>query len=109
MPGYKQLCRYCNNLVPPDSEVCPFCGKVNPIGPTRCPGCKSPVQENWKACNSCGLSLEIVCPNCKMPTFFGDYCRNCGATLTITCSNRKCRAVQPPLGNKCIKCGKPLN
>jgi hypothetical protein len=28
--------------------------------------------------------------------------------LTVICANRKCKAEQVPVGNKCIKCGKPL-
>jgi hypothetical protein len=108
MPGYKLPCRYCDKLVPPDSAVCPFCARVNPTGPLRCPKCRSPIQKDWKACSSCGLSLEILCPQCGKSTFFGDYCQNCGKQIAVTCSNRKCNTVQPPIGNKCIKCGKPL-
>jgi hypothetical protein len=29
--------------------------------------------------------------------------------LTIICPNKKCRTEQPPISEKCIKCGKPLN
>lgn len=108
MLGYKLPCRYCDKLVPPDSTVCPFCAKVNPTGPLRCPKCRSPIQQGWKVCSSCGLSLEIVCPQCKQSTFFGDYCQNCGYHLVVTCPNKKCKTVQPLLGDKCVKCGKPL-
>jgi RNA polymerase subunit RPABC4/transcription elongation factor Spt4 len=108
MPGYKLPCRYCDNIIPPDSSICPICGKVNPVGPLRCPKCRSPIQKDWKACSSCGLSLEIPCPKCQKTTFFGDYCQFCGSQIVVTCPNRKCQTVQPPIGNKCIKCGKPL-
>lgn len=108
MPGYKLPCRYCDKLVPPDSAVCPFCAKVSPTGLLRCPKCRSPIQKDWKACSHCGLSLEISCPKCGKATFFGDYCESCGGQLVVTCPNHKCQMVQPPIGKKCIKCGKPL-
>jgi hypothetical protein len=28
--------------------------------------------------------------------------------LVVVCPNRKCKTEQPPIGEKCIKCGKPL-
>lgn len=108
MPGYAQPCRYCNQLVPPDSNACPSCGKVNPTGPLRCPKCRGPVQVGWKACATCGFSLETVCRKCGQATFFGDYCQACGAQISVVCPNKKCRTVQPPVSDKCIKCGKPL-
>lgn len=33
MPEYKHSCRYCDKLIPPESNVCPLCGKVDPVGP----------------------------------------------------------------------------
>lgn len=108
MPGYKHTCKYCGKLVPPDSNVCPFCGKVNPTEPSRCPGCRMPVETGWKNCPGCGLSLETACPHCGEKTFFGDYCGRCGKRLTVVCKNKKCMAEQPPVSNKCVKCGKPL-
>jgi len=108
MSGYKHLCRYCNKLIPSESNVCPLCGKVNPLGPMRCPKCKNPIQKDWKKCNNCGLSLEIVCPKCGKTTFFGDYCDNCDTRLVVICPNPKCKTEQPPIGDKCIKCGKLL-
>jgi RNA polymerase subunit RPABC4/transcription elongation factor Spt4 len=108
MPGYQQPCRYCNQLVPPDSNACPSCGKINPLGPTRCPKCRSPIQEGWKKCSSCGLTLEVACPKCQKVTWFGDYCQYCEAQLFVVCPNKKCQTAQPPLGDKCVKCGKPL-
>ena len=83
MPGYKQPCRYCGQLVPPDSQVCPLCGKVNPLGPLRCPKCRNPIEQEWKNCSNCGLVLETVCPQCGQKTFFADYCEKCGARLVI--------------------------
>jgi RNA polymerase subunit RPABC4/transcription elongation factor Spt4 len=108
MVGYKHPCKYCDAFIPPDSNICPVCGKVNPMGPPRCPKCRVPTQKGWTRCGACGLSLEIACPSCKKPTFFGDYCDNCGARLNVVCPNPKCGAEQPPLNEKCIKCGKPL-
>lgn len=108
MSGYKHPCRYCDQLVPPDANTCPICGKMNPIGPMRCPKCRSPIQQGWKSCSKCGLSLEILCPQCAEKTFFGDYCEHCDASLMIICPHKKCQEVQYPLGDKCIKCGKPL-
>jgi RNA polymerase subunit RPABC4/transcription elongation factor Spt4 len=108
LPGYMRPCRYCEKLIPPDANVCPLCGKVNPSGPRRCPQCASPVQKAWINCSSCGLSLELACRACGQKTFFGDYCEHCGIHLGVTCPNPKCRAEQPPLGENCIKCGKPL-
>jgi predicted amidophosphoribosyltransferase len=107
MPGYKHPCRYCGKLVSTDDNVCPFCGKVNPVGPQRCPKCRNPIETGQVRCSNCGLSLQINCPNCGKPTFFGDYCQNCNNRLTVICP--KCKTEQPPLGEKCIKCGKPLN
>lgn len=108
MPGYKHPCRYCDKLIPAESNVCPLCGKVDPLGPLRCHKCRNPIEESWKNCANCGLSLELACPKCGKITFFGDYCQSCSSRLTIVCPNPKCRTEQPPLGEKCIKCGKPL-
>jgi RNA polymerase subunit RPABC4/transcription elongation factor Spt4 len=108
MPGYKHPCRYCGELVPPDSEVCPFCAKANPSGAFRCPKCRAPVEERWKSCSSCGLKLEIPCPKCGETVFFGDYCSKCGARLTVVCSDKRCAEEQPPVSAGCRKCGKPL-
>ena len=104
--GYKHPCKYCGKLIPPNSTVCPFCGKINPLGPYRCPKCHEPVEKEWQACSHCGQNLRIVCPKCGKVTFFGDYCEDCGARLLVTCPH--CGQKQPPLSDKCIKCGKPL-
>lgn len=108
MPGYKHPCRYCNQLIEPDLNTCPLCGRVNPIGPLRCPKCKNPVIKGSKACSGCGISLQIACPKCGGNTFFGDYCEQCDARLTVVCPHIKCGTEQPPFGDNCIKCGKPL-
>ena len=106
MLGYKHPCKYCNQLIPPNSNVCPLCGKVNPLGPYRCPKCRAPIEKNWKACSRCGLALEITCPSCKKTTFFGDYCQHCDAPLWTECKN--CHTVQPITSEKCVNCGKKL-
>ena len=108
MPGYKHPCRYCNQFIPPNSNRCPLCGKVRPLGPLRCPRCAAPIRKGWIKCNSCGQSLQVVCPACGKDTFFGDYCEHCDHHMVVVCPHRKCRAEQPPLGEKCIKCGRPL-
>jgi len=108
MAGFKHPCRYCDKLVPPDSETCPLCGKVNPTGPLRCPKCRHPIEQGWAACVSCGLKLQTVCPECFTSTFFGDYCAACDARLVVVCPNPKCRFEQPPVGDLCFKCKKPL-
>lgn len=108
MPGYSHPCRYCDQLVPPDSNTCPFCGKVNPTGSLRCPKCCSPIRKAYKACDTCGLVLTTVCPECLESTFFGDYCDRCGARLVVTCPHPKCRKTQPPLGGNCMHCGQPM-
>jgi hypothetical protein len=108
MAGFKHPCRYCDKLVPPDAQTCPLCGKVNPVGPLRCPKCRAPIEQEWAACCACGLKLQTVCPACAKSTFFGDYCAACGARLVVVCPNPKCRFEQPPVGNVCAKCGKPL-
>jgi hypothetical protein len=108
MPGYKHPCQYCGELIPPESNVCPLCGKVNPLEPVRCPKCRNPVEKNWKKCSSCGLTLEIDCRKCGKKTFFGDYCDSCGEKILAVCSNPKCKTEQPPLGDKCVKCGSPI-
>lgn len=108
MVGYKHPCRYCNNLVPPNSKVCPFCGKINPKGPTRCPKCRNPINEKFKVCSNCGLALSVTCPKCGKETFFGDYCEHCDSRLVVVCPHRKCKTEQPPIGDICIKCNKPL-
>lgn len=107
MPGYMHPCRYCDKLIPPDSNTCPLCGKVNPLG-LRCPRCKNPIRKDYVSCNSCGLELKCLCPSCGKTTFFGDYCEHCGHRLAVVCPHQKCRKEQPPLGNSCIYCGKPL-
>ncbi len=106
MSGYKHPCKYCGQLIPPNSNVCPVCGKVNPLE-TRCPKCRAPIKEGWARCSSCGLSLVTNCPKCGKPTFFGDYCQNCGNQLVVEC--KKCHTIQAPLSDKCVKCGKQLN
>jgi hypothetical protein len=108
MPGYKHPCRYCDTLVSEDARVCPACGKINPVGTLRCPKCKSPVEKGWKKCSNCGLVLELTCAKCGKTTFFGDYCENCGSVLSVVCPNPKCKLEQPPIGDKCVKCGRPL-
>ena len=107
MPGYKHPCKFCGKLVSADDNVCPFCGKVNPVGPQRCPKCRNPIETGQVRCSNCGLILQTNCPYCGKLTFFGVYCQNCDKRLTIICP--KCKTEQPPLGEKCIKCGKPLN
>jgi endogenous inhibitor of DNA gyrase (YacG/DUF329 family) len=53
------------------------------------------------------LTLQINCPHCGKPTFFGDYCQHCNQRLTVVCP--KCKTEQAPLAEKCIKCGKPID
>ena len=108
MPGYKHPCRYCSQLIPPDSNACSLCGKVNPLGSLRCPKCCNPIAQDDKKCSCCRLSLEIACPKCNQSTFFGDYCEHCGERLLVICPNPKCKLEQPPVGETCKKCGKPL-
>lgn len=104
--GYKHACKYCDKLIPPNSSTCPFCEKINPLGPNRCPKCHEPVEKGWKVCAKCNQSLRIVCPFCGKVTFFGDHCEDCGKRLLVTCPN--CGQEQPPIGDNCIKCNKPL-
>lgn len=106
MVGYKVPCRYCQELISPDANVCPLCGKVNPAGSPRCPQCRNPLKKEWQKCEHCGLELQVSCPKCGQKTFFDDYCAACGARLTVVCP--KCKTEQPPLGDNCAKCGKPL-
>ncbi|MGI6114088.1 MAG: double zinc ribbon domain-containing protein [Mahellales bacterium] len=107
MAGYKQPCRKCDNFIPPDSNTCPICGKRDPLI-VRCPKCRNPIDTNWQKCNCCGLPLYITCPKCGNKTFFDDCCQHCNSPLLVACPNPKCRLEQPPIGSKCIKCGKPL-
>ncbi len=106
MPGYSLPCKYCREIIPPDSSVCPKCGRVNPLEKERCPKCRSLIEHGWVACTHCGLSLRATCPKCGQPTFLGDYCDSCGQRLTITCP--KCGTEQPIINEKCIKCKKPI-
>ncbi len=101
--GYKHACKYCAKLIPPNSLVCPLCKKSNPLGPFRCPKCHEPIEKDWQVCSNCNQDLRIVCPFCKKITFFGDHCEDCNKRLLVTCSH--CGQEQPPLGDKCIKCG----
>ena len=104
--GYKHPCKYCGKLVPPNSTVCPFCGKVNPLGPYRCPKCHEPIEKEWQVCPKCNQNLRIVCPFCGKVTFFGDNCEDCDARLLVKCSH--CGQEQPPISDRCIKCGQSL-
>ncbi len=108
MPGYKKPCKYCNELVESDGGVCPYCGKIDPADEFRCPKCRHPVKKEYKACPGCGFELKVVCPLCGKEGFFCDYCVHCGKRLTVRCANKKCGFEQPPLGDKCIKCGKNI-
>lgn len=105
--GYKHACKYCEKLIPPDSATCPFCEKANPLGPFRCPKCHEPIEKNWKVCPKCNQNLRIVCPYCEKVTFFGDHCEDCDAKLLVNCPS--CDQEQPPLSDKCIKCGKSMD
>jgi len=105
--GYKHPCRYCNGLIPPDSNICPFCNKENPLGPLRCPRCHNPIQKDWQSCSHCGLNLRINCPFCSSPTIFSDYCENCQKRLLVVCPH--CQFEQPPIGDNCVKCGQSLD
>lgn len=107
MAGYKHPCRYCDKLIPAESNVCPICGKNNPLS-LHCPMCKASIEKGYKSCSSCGLSLEITCPKCGKLTFLDDYCEHCSAPLRVICQNPRCRVEQPIKGPKCIKCNKPL-
>ncbi len=104
--GFKHPCIYCGKLIPPNSRTCPFCGKNNPQGPLRCPRCNTPIERDWKVCNHCDLPLSVRCPKCGKTTFFGDYCEHCGSRLTVVCPH--CQTEQPPIGDLCKKCKKPL-
>lgn len=108
MSGYKHPCRYCGKLVESGANVCPYCSKINPLDVLRCPKCRNPIEKDFAACPNCGLVLKIDCPVCGKETFFGDYCEHCDARLVIVCPHKKCKTEQPPIGDKCIKCGKPL-
>jgi len=105
--GYQQPCRYCDEFIPPTSNVCPVCGKVNPLH-MRCPRCRDLIRKAWTNCSNCGLELRITCPYCQETTFFGDYCETCDARLVVVCSAEKCGLEQPPIGDSCKECGKPL-
>ncbi len=89
MPGYKHPCRYCGKLVEADFNICPFCGKTTPTGPLRCPKCRYPIEEGYKVCAHCGLALEISCPKCGKPTFFGPNCQVCNTVLTYEDPDQK--------------------
>jgi len=104
--GFKHLCKYCDKLIPPNSTVCPLCEKSNPLGPYRCPKCHEPIEKDWKVCSHCNQNLRIVCPFCGKVTFFGDHCEDCGARLLVSCPH--CGQEQPPIGDKCIKCGESM-
>lgn|GEM_PF-298763 len=104
--GYKHPCKHCNKLIPSNSRSCPFCGKANPQGPLRCPKCNTPIEKDWKICNNCDLPLSVKCPHCGKTTFFGDYCEHCDKRLVVICPN--CKTEQPPIGETCKKCNKPL-
>jgi len=104
--GYKHSCKYCEKLIPPNSITCPFCEKTNPLGPERCPRCHEPIEKDWKVCAKCNQNLRIVCPYCEKITFFGDHCEDCGERLLVKCPS--CSQEQPPIGDNCIKCNKPL-
>jgi len=104
--GYKHPCRYCGKLINQGAKLCQFCAKVSPLGPLRCPKCRNPIEKGQKVCSNCGLTLEISCPWCNERTFFADYCKKCDKRLMIICG--KCLKEQPPMGEKCIKCGKKL-
>ncbi|CAJ36592.1 double zinc ribbon domain-containing protein [Methanocella arvoryzae] len=109
MAGYKQPCKYCGKLVPPDSNICPYCARADPNGPMKCPKCRATVEPGFKVCPHCGLQLQLTCPKCGKPTFFGAQCDACGGSLKVKCPNPKCGFEQPPTGENCVKCGKPLN
>lgn len=108
MVGYQKPCKYCDQLVPPDSRVCPICAKVNPLGPARCPACRSPVRRGWQRCSHCGLDLRVKCPFCREDTFLGDYCDACGEFLETNCPHPKCGAAQPLGTRTCRECGRPM-
>jgi RNA polymerase subunit RPABC4/transcription elongation factor Spt4 len=78
---YREPCRYCDKMIPPESVVCPSCSRINPLGPIRCPKCRNLVDESSNVCAHCGMSLEIECPKCGRMTFYEEYCEYCGMRL----------------------------
>ncbi len=56
---------------------------TGPPEPGLCPKCETAVQDQWKACPSCGTSLRSCCGYCKLvlPTGF-DYCPTCSRPVS---------------------------
>ena len=52
------------------------------------------------------MGCGAFCPFCGKATFFGDYCDKCDKRLLVICPN--CLKEQPPIGEKCMKCGKNM-
>lgn len=102
--GPRQPCKYCGKIISPNSNLCQFCGKVSPLGPLRCPKCRNPVAQTAATCGGCGLAMKIFCIFCGKKTSFGDYCDKCKQRLLVVCP--ECQREQPPIGERCIKCGK---
>lgn len=48
----------------------------------KCPRCGAAVQDDFKACPSCGFELRHNCPNCGRPVGAGwQYCPHCSTSL----------------------------
>ncbi len=106
MPGYKQACRFCGQLVDENSNVCPFCGRAHPLHAV-CPNCVAPIQSGWTVCNTCGKPLVIPCPHCGAPVGPDtDVCEKCRTVIRYRCP--ACAAIVSAGAKRCDRCGAKL-
>jgi len=71
--------RWATNHIAPT----PVRPPTGPVEPRLCPKCRTAVQDQWKACPSCGTSLRICCGYCKLVLPAGcDYCPTCSRPVS---------------------------
>ncbi len=73
-------CRKCGSEIPDESIRCSSCGiKVN----MYCPECKTLNRFGSKTCKNCGFELLKTCPECTSKNLYSmDECRKCGYKFT---------------------------
>jgi len=106
MPGFKQPCRFCGQLVDANSASCPFCARPHPHQMV-CPYCVAPIQAGWQVCNKCGQRVVVPCAQCNAPIGpDGDVCAQCGKVARYRCP--ACAAVVTAGEKNCNRCGTKL-
>ncbi len=73
----------------------------------KCRKCGAEIADNSIRCSSCGIKVNMVCPECKTLNSFGTFvCKTCGFELLKKCPS--CNTVNSYSAEFCRKCGAEL-